>query len=60
MSIFDGMRVSGAALRAERTRMDVIAENIAHAETTRAADGGPWRRRQVVLRAEQLLSHIPN
>ncbi len=54
MSIFDGMRVSGSALQAERTRMDVIAENIANAETTRAADGGPWRRRQVVLRAEQI------
>jgi flagellar basal-body rod protein FlgC len=54
MSIFDGMRVSGSALRAERTRMDVIAENIANVETSRTADGGPWRRRQVVLRAEQI------
>jgi flagellar basal-body rod protein FlgC len=51
MSVFDGLRVSGSALRAGRTRMDVIAENIANVETTRAADGGPWRRHEVILRA---------
>jgi len=54
MGAFDGLRVSGSALRAERTRMDVIAENIANVETTRTAAGGPYRRRQVVLRAEQV------
>ncbi|MGM0492286.1 MAG: flagellar basal body rod protein FlgC [Armatimonadota bacterium] len=51
MSVFGGLSVSGSALRAGRTRMDVIAENIANVETTRTADGGPWRRREVVLRA---------
>lgn len=49
MSIFQAMRVSGSALRAERMRMDVVAENIANIETTRTANGGPYRRRQVVL-----------
>lgn len=34
--------------------MDVIAENIANVETTRSDEGGPWRRRQVVLRAKQV------
>ncbi len=52
MGMFDGLRVSGSALRAERSRMDVIAENIANIETTRTPEGGPWRRRQVVLRSE--------
>ncbi|MFP4248381.1 MAG: flagellar basal body rod protein FlgC [Armatimonadota bacterium] len=51
MSVFGALRASGSALRAGRTRMDVIAENIANVETTRTADGGPWRRREVVLRA---------
>lgn len=54
MGAFDALRVSGSALRAERTRMDVIAENIANVETTRTASGGPYRRRQVVLCAEQI------
>jgi len=54
MSMFGSVRVSGSALRAGRTRMDVIAENIANVETTRTADGGPWRRREVVLRSRQV------
>ena len=54
MGGFDALRVSGSALRAGRTRMDVIAENIANVETTRTAEGGPYRRQQVVLRAEQI------
>lgn len=54
MGMFDSMRVSGSALRAGRTRMDVIAENIANVETTRTPEGGPWRRREVVLRAQQV------
>ncbi len=52
MGVFDSLRVSGSALGAERTRMDVIAENIANVETTRAGDGGPYRRHEVVLRAQ--------
>ncbi len=49
MSIFTGMRISASALRAERTRMDVITENIANVETTRTPEGGAYRRQQVVL-----------
>lgn len=51
MSLFGGLRVSAGALTAERLRMNVIAENIANAETTRTPEGGPYRRRQVVLSA---------
>ncbi|MFW5867835.1 MAG: flagellar basal body rod protein FlgC [Armatimonadota bacterium] len=54
MSTFGALRVSGSALKAGRTRMDVIAENIANVETTRTPDGGPWRRREVVLRSQQV------
>lgn len=49
MSLFGGLRVSGSALTAERLRLNVIAENIANAETTRTPTGGPYRRQQVVL-----------
>ena len=54
MGIFDSLQVSGSALRAERTRMDVIAQNIANVETTRATGGGAYRRHEVVLRAQQI------
>ncbi len=53
MGIFTGMRISASGLHAERTRLDVISGNIANVETTRGPDGGPYRRRQVVLGAWQ-------
>ncbi|NPV49532.1 MAG: flagellar basal body rod protein FlgC [Armatimonadetes bacterium] len=49
MSLFGGLRVSASALSAERLRLNVIAENIANAETTRTPEGGPYRRREVIL-----------
>jgi flagellar basal-body rod protein FlgC len=52
VSIFTGMDISASGLRAQRLRMDVIAENIANAEATRTPEGGPYRRREIVLEAE--------
>ncbi len=49
MGLFDSLNISGSALSAERLRMDVTAENLANANTTRTADGGAYRRKVVVL-----------
>jgi flagellar basal-body rod protein FlgC len=49
MGLFDSLNISASALTAERVRMDVTAENLANAQTTRGADGGPYRRKDVVL-----------
>ena len=49
MGLFDALDISGSALSAERLRMDVTAENLANAQTTRGADGQPYRRKEVVL-----------
>ncbi len=50
MGLFGSMNVSGSALTAQRLRMDVIAGNIANAETTRTAgQREPYRRQQVVF-----------
>ena len=43
--------ISGYGLSAQRTRVDVISSNIANAQTTRTAEGGPYRRREVVFKA---------
>ena len=51
MSMFGGMEISGSALTAQRLRMNVTAENIANAETTKGADGNPYRRKEVVLQS---------
>jgi len=50
MSFFNSMNVAATGLTAQRLRMDIIAENIANANTTRTADGGPYQRRTVVMR----------
>jgi flagellar basal-body rod protein FlgC len=45
MGFLKSMDISGSALTAQRLRMDIIAENIANAETTRTANGQPYRRK---------------
>jgi flagellar basal-body rod protein FlgC len=47
--VFRGLRIAASGLSAQRTRMETIATNIANAETTRTADGGPFQRRVVTL-----------
>ena len=49
MGLFDSINAAGSALTAERLRMDVTAENLANAQSTRGADGQPYRRKEVIL-----------
>ena len=49
ISILTGIDSTASALEAERTRMDVVAQNIANANTTRGLDGKPYQRQQVVF-----------
>ncbi|AXC09525.1 Flagellar basal-body rod protein FlgC [Acidisarcina polymorpha] len=49
MNLFGVLEVSGSALKAERIRAEVVAANMANAETTRTADGTPYRRQHVVF-----------
>lgn len=51
MNLFNVMDVSASALKAERIRAEVISVNMANAETTRTAAGGPYIRQQVVFTA---------
>jgi flagellar basal-body rod protein FlgC len=53
MALFRAMNISASALTAQRFRMDIISENLANAEVTRTADGGPYRRRTVVMGQRQ-------
>ena len=43
--------ISASGLEAQRIRLDVLANNIANAQTTRTADGGPYKRRGVIFEA---------
>ena len=49
MGPFDMLQISGSALSAERQRSEVIATNMANAETTHTDTGGPFKRKEVVF-----------
>ncbi|WP_172200584.1 flagellar basal body rod protein FlgC [Campylobacter sp. RM16188] len=51
MSYLSDFDISGYGLSAQRFRMNVISSNIANANTTRTAEGGPYRRREVIFKA---------
>ncbi len=50
MGIFSSINTAATGLSAERLRLDVIADNIANANTTRTTEGGPFRRSRVIFR----------
>lgn len=59
--LFTSMHIGASGMSAQRSRMDIVAENIANAESTRTRDGGAYRRRQVVFQAtpiEQRFSEV--
>ena len=52
MNLFAMMETSGSAMQAERMRAEVVAANMANAETTRTSTGGPYHRQHVVFAAD--------
>ncbi len=52
MELLKSMKISRSGLSAQRTKMNVIAENLANAETTRTKEGGPYKRKMVVFEAK--------
>ncbi len=49
MSMFSSFNINGSGMTAQRYRMDIISENVANADTTRTADGTPYRRKVVTF-----------
>ena len=49
MSVFSSFNINASGMTAQRYRMDIIAENVANAETTRTKDGSPYRRKMVTF-----------
>lgn len=50
--IFSGLGISASGMRAQRITQNVISSNLANAETTRTAEGGPYKRQKVLLEAD--------
>jgi flagellar basal-body rod protein FlgC len=56
MSLFSSIAVSASGMAAERTRAELLVENMANSETTRTPDGGPYRRKDAVFSTQQVNS----
>ncbi len=56
MSLFDSLSVSASGMTAQRQRAEVLVENIANADTTRTANGGPYKRQDVVFQSQDVTS----
>ena len=52
MSLFSALSVSGSGMTAQRTRAELLVENMANVETTRTPDGGPYRRKDAVFESQ--------
>jgi flagellar basal-body rod protein FlgC len=52
MNIISGIDITASALNAQKTRLDIIAQNIANAQTTRTPTGGAYRRQMVSFETE--------
>ncbi|HZL57586.1 MAG TPA: flagellar basal body rod protein FlgC [Bryobacteraceae bacterium] len=49
MSLFGAIAISASGMDAQRTRAELITENLANADTTRTPEGGPYRRKDAVF-----------
>ena len=49
MGFFDGYNVATSGMSAQRTRINVVSANIANAKTTHTAEGGPYKKQEVVF-----------
>ncbi len=59
MNLIAGIDITAGALNATKTRLDIVAQNIANAQTTRTPNGGPYQR-QVVSFETELIRRVAN
>ena len=52
MNLISGIDVTAGALNAQKTRLDIVAQNIANAQTTRTSSGGAYQRQVVSFESE--------
>jgi flagellar basal-body rod protein FlgC len=54
MSLFSVLSIGASGMAAQRTRAELLAENLANAETTRTPEGGPYRRKDAVFASAEI------
>jgi flagellar basal-body rod protein FlgC len=58
MSLNRALGICAAGLSAQRTRMEIVASNLANARTTRTPEGGPYKRKEPVFTADPVPSNF--
>lgn len=58
MDLFHSMSISASGLNAQRAVINVIAENLANAQTTRTEEGGPYLKKEAVLSTAPISSNF--
>lgn len=56
MSLFSVLSIGASGMAAQRTRAELLVENLANAETTRTPEGGPYRRKDAVFESTNVSS----
>ena len=56
VGFLNSLNISGSGLTAQKLRMQIVAQNLANASTTRTEEGGPYKRRDVVFSAVDVKS----
>lgn len=56
MSLLTSLSVAASGMEVQRTRAELLVENLANAETTRTAEGGPYRRKDAIFQSESKAS----
>lgn len=56
MSMTRAMAIGATGLAAQRARMELVSSNLANARTTRTPEGGPYRRQQLILVAQPIVT----
>lgn len=56
MSLFSVLSIGASGMAAQRTRAELLVENLANAETTRTPEGGPYRRKDAVFSSAEIAS----
>ncbi|MEZ0245443.1 MAG: flagellar basal body rod protein FlgC [Methylophilaceae bacterium] len=60
MALFNVFDIAGSAMTAQSMRLNVVASNMANADSVTGSDGQPYRAKQVIFQAQAVNNSMPN